>query len=216
MKTVKIYTNENAVNFETANLQTTLTEVIAVKEHLISKNVLCSPETIKAACSRNFDLIIEDYIQIEKAKLTAFEKSFGVIALLTGKSDAKLAEHSEAFRAELVAELPKLSYLSMHYLEMINFDTLEIIPSYDKKYFEQKNSINVAPDAAKHQAQLVEALNYFAQDSDLDLGLLFTRLVNVKSFEREYSVNFDYFDFNKSIRNFVEQRLQNIEMYANR
>ncbi len=215
-KTVSIYQNLDAAKFELNQLEITLTEAKAVKNYLIEKDVLCTPEAIKAACSRNFDSVIEHFIQSEKAKLTAFEKQFGVIALLTGNTEERLKESADKLRADLMAGMPKISYLSMYYFDMIDFDTLEISPEYNKKYFEQKNSIQVAPEAAKHQKNLVDALNYFATVSDLDLNVLFRRLVNVKGFEREYSANLEFFDFNKEIRNFVENKIQEVNRYGNR
>jgi hypothetical protein len=214
-KEVILFTNEDAVNYEMTELNKVINEVKAVKEYLISSEVLVSDLTIEQACNKSFDAIIEDFKSKEVEKLSAFEKQFGTMAAITGNSEARLNEEAEKLRAKLLSGLPPIHYQSYHYWEYIDFDTMEVKQGIDKKFFIDKHSIKVDAETAKHHQNAVEALKFFLDkfpdyNTEVVLGLMLKR----NYFERTVELNLDAYDYNKQIRNFVYNRINEID-YTN-
>lgn len=196
--THSIFTDQNAVSFEMQNLSTALNEAKAVKQWLIDSNVLCTPESIKGACTGDFNPIVSNYIKVEKKKLTDATKKSGLSVLFEAGNDA-IKKNAENLRSILIATRPKTSYFSQNYWKYLDFETMEVASEYNEAYFVEKNSIKIDSEQAKHIENLIDALNFFDIAPPI-IGKLFRYDMN----SRKYSVKPEFFDSN-NILNFVSQ-----------
>ena len=201
---VAIYTNNEAVSYEMALLERVLAQTIEVKNYLETEGVECSALTIEQACRGKFDKIKQNYIDAETDKLNAFEQQFGVLSLVSDNAAIKLQSKAEQLADNLFAGMPKLEYLSRYVIDYIDFETMQVQTEYNKKFFETKHSVFVDADTAKHQKNLVNALNYFmSENRELFPNTILQRLAHFNTTERMYSPKFDLFDA-KNVRGWVD------------
>ena len=193
-----LFTDSTAVSFEMQNLATALYEAKAVKQWLTDSNVLCTAESIKGACTGDFNPIVSNYIEVEKKKLTDATKKSGLSVLFEAGNDA-IKKNAENLRSILIATRPKTSYFSQNYWKYLDFETMEVASEYNEAYFVEKNSIKIDSEQAKHIENLIDALNFFDIAPPI-IGKLFRYDMN----SRKYSVKPEFFDSN-NILNFVSQ-----------
>lgn len=207
-KDVILYTNIEAVNYEMAAIDNTLNEVKAVKQYLVDSDVLLTALTIEQACNKSFDAIVANFIETEKSKLKDFEAKFGVLSLISGNSEERLQVEAEKLRSKLIACLPAIHYQSGYYFECIDFETIQIKPEFNEKFFERKNSIIADDEMAQHHQNAVDAYRYFLDKfPDYNTAVVMGLLLKVNFLERTCELNLDAYDPQKQIRDFVYKRI---------
>lgn len=198
--------NENVVTlldnvaYEMKCLEVAKGEANKIKAYLIKSDVLCTPQTIREACNKQFKTIGSDFKQKELAKIAAFEKQFGKIASLDLDSEARINLTVKDFINDLFRGLPAISFLSANYFDYLDYSGAEItvLAEYNKAYFEKKHSIVVLPE----HLEAIKCINDMFKKSGLPAHNFINKFFKFTE-NKTFEINLDLYDTDSKIRNFI-------------
>ena len=208
MKTEKIFTNNDAVNYDFNKLQTATRELNNVRNFLIEKGLEPSENNVLCVARLDFTNLVTEFKTAELKKLNALIDQFGESEITVSARDA-ISKKAIDYKNELYNNCPKMDFESLEYLQYFDLvDGVSVNKKYNTDYFIQKNSIVLdGPDLEQYEKHLsaLNFLNEFVTGTNFPQGE-FHKLFIWEPEKKQYKINMDKYDAGRNIQDYIQKK----------